>query len=260
MKILILGHNGMLGNTAYKYFSNKYDVEIIEKYKWCSSEFINSIVNSSAEYIINCIGAIPQKNYFENEYRNINVNLPMFLETLNKKIIHPSTDCEFSGNLPFPKKYEKDDDRNAIDLYGKSKGLISSIIDNYFVNTKIIRTSIIGHELNHKCSLLEWFLNSNKDVNGYTNHYWNGITTLYWCEFVDKIINDWDKYEKLIQIGTDGLNKYSLLQTIQEVYNKDNVEIFPFEADMCINKMLQTDFKIPTIKEQLIELKKFYNK
>ena len=61
-------------------------------------------------------------------------------------MIHPSTDCEFSGNIPATRKYTKKDVRDAIDDYGKSKAEISKRIENGFKNTKIIRTSIVGHE------------------------------------------------------------------------------------------------------------------
>ena len=105
MKVLILGHHGMLGNALYKYFINKHEIDIInEKYRWDSQEFKNRILNANVDFIINCIGAIPQKKYSKEYYEFLNVELPIFLETTGKKIIHPSTDCEFSGKLEYPKK------------------------------------------------------------------------------------------------------------------------------------------------------------
>ena len=65
------------------------------------------------------------------------------------------------------------------DDYGLSKLKATDFIMDYGVRTKMIKTSIIGPELNSKASMLCWFL-SNEDgsqINGYSNHMWNGITT-----------------------------------------------------------------------------------
>lgn len=260
MKILILGHNGMLGNCAYKYFKDKNNIYITDL-RWNTEEFKNFIINIDVDFIINCIGAIPQKNYKSEDYNKINFELPIFLESTGKKIIHPSTDCEFSGNILYPLKYKENDNRDADDDYGKSKAKISKTIVSEFKNTKIIRTSIIGHELNSNKSLLDWFLSvdETKEVNGYGNYYWNGITTLLWCDIAEAIILNWQFFYHIIQIGTEGLNKYELLKIIKKVYNKET-KINDFNLEKPINKMLESDFVIPTIEEQLIELKNFYDK
>ena len=181
-KIFILGHNGMLGNAVLKYYIGKQDcVVYTTDSRFNSEEFKTILEGTDAEYIINCIGKIPQKSKKGenlNEYKTLNIELPIFLETLNKKILHPSTDCEFLGGLEEGKKYTKNNIRDAQDEYGLSKAFISNKIEKEFHNTKILRVSIIGHEKNTSLSLLDWFLSQEKETNGYTNHYWNGITTL----------------------------------------------------------------------------------
>ena len=261
-KTLILGHTGMLGNAVHKYFNdNGYDVESIEDYRWESNEYKNRILESDVEFIINCVGAIPQKKYSKENYIFLNVELPKFLESTGKKIIHPSTDCEFSGKLEYPQKYVKGDVRDADDEYGRSKAIISGLIENQFINTKMIRTSIIGHEINGHFSLLDWFLgvNEKETVNGYVNYYWNGITTLMWAQIAEKIILDWNDYGVITQVGTNGLHKCELLKTFGQIYNKKTV-VNAFNMISTVNKMLETDFTIPTIEEQLVELMKFYQK
>lgn len=262
MKVLILGHNGMLGNAVHKHLERIFEVQIISNQRWDSIEFRNSVLQSDAEFIINCIGAIPQKKYEEEYYKDINVNLPEFLETTGKKILHPSTDCEFSGKLKYPNKYGKNDIRDAEDDYGKSKAEISGKIINEFKNTKIIRTSIIGHEISEKkYSLLDWFLSveDGSEVNGFSNHYWNGITTLEWAKIAEDFIINWDRYNTLNQVGTDGLNKYELLNMFNEIYDK-NVIINSFEPEKSANKMLVSDYDLPSLEQQIIELKQFYEK
>ena len=135
-------------------------LEIITTEKrWGDTTFKSKLENTDASVIINCIGAIPQKKPSDERYIDINVNLPIFLESLGKRIIHPTTDCEFSGDLDQSEAYTKLHQRDAKDAYGKSKAKISELIENSFKNTKMIRVSIIGHELSSNFSLLDWFLN-----------------------------------------------------------------------------------------------------
>lgn len=261
MKILVLGHNGMLGNVVHKYMEKQgYEIEITN-YRWNNNDFKEVVINSSSQYIVNCVGAIHQKKYNNNYYKFLNVELPEFLEMSDKKIIHPSTDCIFNGNIPKEKKYSKEDLSDADDPYGKSKGIIDKIILNNFYNTKMIRTSIVGHEIKGFYSLLDWFINTSndKELNGYSNYYWNGITTLQWAKIAEKIMLNWEKIPVLTQVGSEGMSKYQLLKIMGRVYNKKNI-INNFELDKPLNKMLISDYELPTIEEQLIELKKFYNK
>lgn len=260
-KILILGHNGMLGNALFKFFNeNKQYTVTTTKERWGDVSFNETLIESDSDIIINCIGAIPQKNKDESDYNTVNIDLPIFLEKLNKKIIHPSTDCEFSGNIELGMKYKKSDTRDANDSYGKSKADISRTIENEFKNTKVIRTSIIGHELNSHLALLDWFLSSQGTVKGFSNHYWNGITTLQWAKLAENLITNWDNFPIINQYGTStNLSKFEVLNLAKKVYEK-NIIIESFETPNIVNKCLQSDIEIPSLEVQLTELKAFYKK
>ena len=260
-KILILGHKGMLGEAVLKYItSKKYEI-LTTSLRWHSQEFKEYIKNSGADSIINCIGKIPQHKPTDQEYTSVNKELPVFLDSVGIPVIHPSTDCEFSGNIPEEKEYSVTSTRDASDTYGRSKADVSELIESTFKHTKIIRTSIIGHESNTHVSLLDWFLcTDEKSVRGYTNHYWNGITTLEWAKQAEIIIQDWDNYPVLNQLGSDQhVSKYDMLILIQKIYNKD-IEIIPYNTDITVNKCLQSQKKLPSLEQQLIELKNFYNR
>jgi dTDP-4-dehydrorhamnose reductase len=259
--ILVLGHKGMLGNATYSYFSSlgEYEVKTIEE-RWGSPLFENAIAVANPDIIVNCIGAIPQKKPTDAEYMSTNVGLPAFLEKLGRKIVHPSTDCEFSGNLPVGEQYTKESLRDADDTYGKSKADASQLIEDSFVNTKIIRTSIIGHELASSVALLDWFLNSEVSVKGYTDHYWNGITTLEWARCCRHLIENWSASPRLNQYSSGpNLSKYEVLELAKEVYEK-NIDIIPHTTGTPINKCLLSDKALPSLKEQLQELRNFYRK
>ena len=176
MKLLVLGHKGMLGSSLVKFY-HKYDVCITE-YRWPSVKFKDVIRDFDGDLVINCIGAIPQKK----QDFTINYDLPQFIvENLNPNIkyIHPDTDCVFDGQIKEGEQYSKNQPTNAMEEYGISK---SSIMRFYGrPNLKIIRTSIIGIDEYGK-SLLSWFLCQKEYVNGYINHYWNGATTIQWAK------------------------------------------------------------------------------
>jgi dTDP-4-dehydrorhamnose reductase len=236
MNILILGHKGMLGHMLVKYFTDKgYNVHTTDA-RFKSVQFGNMIMNFHGDFIINAIGAIPQKT---NDF-SINAELPIWLDvTSNVPVIHPGTDCEM------------DDDE-----YGISKRKARDYIVNNGVRTKIIRASIIGPELNDKKSLLEWFLNNDEvSCNGFTKAMWNGITTYEWAVQCEQLMNNWDVYLKETIISGNCISKFALLDIIASVFEK-SINILPIE--LGIDKCLVADIKTKNIKEQLIELKEYY--
>lgn len=260
MRILVLGHKGMLGRAVTQYFSTipQYTVLILN-IRWGESGFKEALLEQSPDFIINCIGKIPQKQPAAREdYESINIGLPRFLDTLDIPVVHPSTDCEFKGNIAPGKAYTKSDIRDADDAYGISKATISQELEEGGKNTKIIRTSIIGHEESTSVALLDWFLSQNSNVRGYTNHYWNGVTTLEWAKQCQTLIEDWENYPILNQLGTSThYSKFEIVSLAREIYEKD-IEIVPFETEVTVNKCLLSDKTVPDLKYQLTELRSFF--
>lgn len=240
IKILILGKNGLLGNMVYSWFSNseKFIVmDIDENLRWPSANFKDSVINSDAEFIINCIGAIHQKT----KNFSINHELPIWLDSIGKKIVHPGTDCEMDE-----------------DEYGISKRVSRNYIMESGKNTKIIKTSIIGPELLTKFSLMSWFLSNNDGdvVNGFTNQFWNGNTTLTWSIFCENLIKNWNTMDKENILYSMCISKFELLKTINSVFER-NITVNPYESKNHVNKCLIGQFQMDNIKVQLSELKKY---
>lgn len=237
MKILVLGDSGMLGHMVVKYLQhNDIDVSVTNN-RWPENK--NDISNFNGDYIINCIGAIPQRtNNFD-----INWQIPIWLDLhSNCKVIHPGTDCEMDNNA-----------------YGVSKNIAGNYIRNISNQTKSIKTSIIGPELRSNVSLLEWFLSQEGEVTGYSKALWNGNTTLEWSKQCLNLMKYWDLYKVETIICGETLSKYDLLSTIKEVYGKD-IKIIskPLGKDKCLQDSSLIYSK--NIKDQLTELKKFYIK
>ncbi len=261
MRVLVLGHKGMLGRAVLAYLSNDPNLEVeTNPFRFDEESFTRSVQDTDADFIINCIGKIPQKNSTQEEYALLNIELPVFLESLGTRVIHPSTDCEFSGDLTVGQAYLRTSLRDANDAYGTSKASISKRIEEEFSNTKIIRTSIIGHETATAVALLDWFLSQTSSVRGYTDHYWNGITTLEWAKQCHRLMNDWGNFPTLNQFGTEKhYSKYDVITLARDVYGKD-IDIEPFATEKTVNKCLLSDVKIPELDVQLRELRLFFKK
>lgn len=259
-KVLILGSSGMLGSMVLKYLSGKdLDIkapkreELNEEYKKDDFPFYNY------DYIINCIGIIKQKLNDPEEAIKINSLFPYILrrQAPNATIIQIATDCVFSGNRGVYTEHEKHD---AIDIYGKTKSL-GEVKDSNFYN---IRCSIIGFDKSN-VSLLSWFL-SQKKVNGYMSHYWNGITTLHFAKLCYAIISKKRILPNVLHfIPKDIISKYSLLKIIAKNFKKDIV-INSYEGAVIdrtlstiydLNESLWHDMGytfVPTIDQMVEEL------
>lgn len=238
MRVLVLGHNGMLGHMVFKYLKTKTVLLETTGTRWPSNEFKNKIKNYDGDFIINCIGAIHQRtNNFD-----VNWELPIFLDFYSKcNIIHPGTDCEIDN-----------------DNYGVSKKIARDFIVNTSKNTKTIKTSIIGPELNSKASLMEWFL-SNEDystVNGYSQYFWNGNTTLSWAEQAYNHLIRWDDYTKETILSSPCISKKEILESINTAFERKI--IIHEKNDIVCDKCLNGNIITPHIKEQIYKLKEFY--
>jgi dTDP-4-dehydrorhamnose reductase len=235
MKIMVLGHTGMLGHTVHEYFKrNNFDV-ITTNFRFPKKEFKDDILKFDGDFIINCIGSIPQKT---SDFK-VNSDLPIWLSNNSEtKIIHAGTDCEIDN-----------------DDYGISKKIASEYISLFSDNTKILKTSIIGLENGTKYGLLEWFLSQEKQVFGYTGAIWNGNTTLEWVKQAYTLMVNWYNYEKITVIEGCEINKYNMLKLFNKVFEK-NIKITP--KNLGIDKTLKGKIKTQNLEVQLIELKKFW--
>jgi len=240
LKVLVLGHTGMLGNMVNKYLSSKYEV-ITTNLRAEDYAFDQLIKNFEGDYIINCIGRIPQKwkHWIDTEPgMTINTNLPIKLNKNAKcRVIHPSSDCE----------------ENGIDEYARSKLYATNYILSEGQRTKIIKCSIIGPELETCDSLFSWVLNQKKDINGYTNQMWNGITSLEWAKRAEDIMIHWRKYDKMNVFRTVRISKFYLIHQIVSIFNL-NINVIPFELDNEIDRSLHGGKYIGQIEDQLKEM------
>jgi dTDP-4-dehydrorhamnose reductase len=245
-KIVVLGKTGMLGDAVYNILMGSAKHEVIgttRKELDAYTAGISDIKNvlKDCDYVINCIGII--KPYIHDDdpvevERAIRINalFPHRLAACGIRVIQIATDCVYDG---VKGNYIETDKHNALDVYGKTKSLGEVTAEN-FLN---LRCSIIGLEEKNKKSLLEWFLNqpANAHIDGYKNHFWNGITTVAFAQICKAIIesNKWFHGLQHI-IPNDTATKFAMLKVFAETFNRKDITINCIDAKESINRTIST--------------------
>lgn len=281
LRVLIFGVTGMLGHCAFKnlskYIENIEVIGIIRSNKDKSKfllrdghtikifqDFKNPVKLSKLiksckpNVIFNFLGLIKQKKKISNdEFIYFNSFFPKLLESICRdkiKIINISTDCVFNGKKG---NYDEKSTDFALDIYGLTKYLG----EIYSYNNLTIRTSIIGHEIKNYFSLLEWFLrNKKKNIYGYDNVFFSGLTTFELIKVLSQIINKHFNLNGVYHISSSRISKYDLLKKINDIYLL-NKNLLP-KNDIFIDRSLNsnkfkklTNIQISTWSNMIEEMK-----
>ena len=206
-------------------------------------DFLNQNIEDLLEktlpdYIINAVGITIRRGATDNKETNfLNSQLPkkidFWCEENQKKQIHFSTDCVFSGDKG---NYNDLDLPDAKDDYGKSKG--EGEINSK--STLTIRSSMIGREIYNKTELLEWVIsNKNKKIKGFDNAIYSGVTTLWMSNTVNEIIKNYPDLYGIYNISSPPISKYDLIAKIN-IYFKLNIKL-ERDSSYYSNKSLNSD-------------------
>jgi len=260
MEILILGGSGMLGHKLFQYLRKRCPgtyctirgrvddgplrnvdlfhtgcvVEDIDAGAFAALEQL--VFENKPKVVVNCIGIVKQRNEAIRATPSISLNalfphqLAELCDRWGVRLIHFSTDCVFSG-LRGP--YGEENFPDADDLYGRTK-FLGEVATGRVIT---LRTSIIGRELAHRESLLEWFLKQNhKHISGYTRAMFSGVTTNYMAKVVESLIKDHSNLAGLYQVTSAAISKYDLLCLLRDTYRLD-VEITPDPGFFCDRRL-----------------------
>lgn len=269
MKFLILGSNGMAGHMLYLYLkskghdvtgfakSNQYQFDNVIIGNALDSSLIEKIVKEG-EYdaVVNCIGILndfAEKNKASAVF--LNAYLPHFLaeisSTIKTQIIHISTDCVFSGKKG---AYVESDFKDGDTFYDRSKAL-GELNDQ---KNLTLRNSIIGPDLSSKgIGLLNWFMQQQHKVNGFTKSIWTGQTTLQLAKTVEKAasLNVTGLYN---MVPDSSISKYDLLQLLNYTFRNNSLEITPVEGVVADKSLVRTkydfQYSIPGYEQMIREM------
>jgi dTDP-4-dehydrorhamnose reductase len=260
--VLILGASGMLGSAVLKEFST-FEGELIATTRVgtrlvagsnvsflkfdAATDNLDSAFSMPIDYVINCIGIIkPYINDTDPKQTetafDINGAFPNRLETWASmrgvKVIQIATDCVFSGSKG---NYLETNEHDALDVYGKSK----SVGEATGASMMHLRVSIIGPEVDRNSSLLEWIRNQpkNAEISGYTDHFWNGITSMHFAKIAQGIIEN-DLFEAGVfhVLPQNSATKCELVTLIAKYLGRSDIKVNPTATGANINRTLDTSF------------------
>jgi dTDP-4-dehydrorhamnose reductase len=266
MKVLVIGASGLIGSTVFRVLSEAEDWKVFgsvrnSKFKRFFSEKLNERIYTGVdmerihellrildhirpEVVINCAGLTKHKPSAEDPLSSIPINalMPHTLAGICKlsgsRLIHISTDCVFSGDKG---NYTENDFPDARDVYGKTK--ILGELDCPHAIT--LRTSTIGHELDSKYGLLDWFLSQDGQCKGYSRAIFSGLPTIILAEIIRDVVIPHSELSGLYHVGAQPINKLDLLELIAEIYKKD-IDIVPDENLIIDRSLDSTKFKLAT--------------
>lgn len=263
MKILILGAYGMLGHKLFLMLSKRFDTfatcrSFHKKYSHILPKerlfpdvhadnfdsVIRAVQSVAPDVVINCIGIVKQLDAAKDPITAITINalfphhLALICKNAGARLIHFSTDCVFNG---VKGNYTEDDPSDANDLYGRTKflGELS------FPHCVTLRTSIIGHELNGRLGLIDWFLSQEGKVRGFTKAIYTGFPTVEMARIIAEYVIPNEDLSGLYQVSSSPISKYELLRLVADQYNK-RIEIEPYAEFSCDRSLDSSRFRATT--------------
>jgi dTDP-4-dehydrorhamnose reductase len=270
-KIFVLGKSGMLGRYVYTYLKQqdynvvgvgRTDVNASEPSSGNLHKYVQNNM-SEGDVVINCMGTIKPRVDELGDENAILVNslfprrLANLCEQYGVKLIHPTTDCVYTGSKG---DYNENDPYDVSDVYGMSKALGEPS------NCTVLRTSIIGEEVGQGRSLVEWVKgNKGGATNGYLNHYWNGVTCLEFGKIVERMIEGDLFWVGIKHLHSNKVNKQELSELINDSFDL-GITITPITVDTKVDRSMTTidsnnleKFNIPPLKVQIQEMAEFHD-
>jgi dTDP-4-dehydrorhamnose reductase len=256
--VFVAGHRGMLGHVVVRVFQAAGWVVETDEHRFTGEPddaLLESVVASDAEVVVNALGITTQRGVADHRLFRENAVFPQLLASRlrGRRLIHASTDCVFDGRRG---GYEVHETPNELGAYGLSKrlGELSAAVPG--ADVVIFRTSLVGPEADSARGLLAWFLSQAGPVKGWSDHRWNGITTLRWARLA------LDAAEGRIAAGIhqpttdDEHTKLEMLQQFARVFDHD-IRIEPAQSGQPIDRTLRPTIAEPPFVDQLIELREW---
>ena len=251
--VVVLGASGMLGSMCERVFRKAgHHVVAIRRgdlgFDACSAAGVDALRQLGPfDTLINCV-AITRLAKVDApilaSLLEVNSLLPWRLceiaQAVGARLLHISTDAVFRGGQ---EPLFEDSPCDADDLYGLSKRMGEPPA----ANSLSVRCSIIGPEREPRGHLLGWLLGQadGSVVNGYTDHVWNGVTTLQLARFCRRLAET-DLFDGLRQRGAvvhfspnEPISKFELLAQARHVYKRP-IEVRPAVSGRPVTRILQS--------------------
>jgi dTDP-4-dehydrorhamnose reductase len=282
-RLLVLGTTGMLGHTLMRELGGVEDLEVCGSARDVgplrgafSDRLLEQVVpgvdasdmdcvrrllkDVQPDVVVNCVGLVKQSPRVDDAVDTITLNalLPRLLarECADSgiRLIHVSTDCVFSGDRG---NYVETDIPDPRDLYGRSK-LLGEVTA---APALTVRTSIIGHELQSRRSLVDWFLSQTGEVKGYTRATYSGVTTAEFARLLRSVVLPRPDLTGLLHVASAPISKYELLRLIAREYGWAG-RLVAFDGFVCDRSLSadalfrRTGYRPPPWPEMIAEMRR----
>ena len=268
MRFLILGSNGMAGNTIAVYLKETghevlgyarerslyFDSVIGDAYNTVQLKEV--IDSGNFDSIINCVGLLNQ--FAENNKPGavfLNSYLPHYLAGITEgtsiQVVHMSTDCVFSGEKG---NYLESDFPDGKTFYDRTKAL-GELNDDKNIT---LRNSIVGPDIKASgIGLLSWFMKQRGTINGFTKAMWTGQTTVQLAKTMEYVAKE--RMGGLYNaVPHNSISKYELLKLFNKYLRDNSVTINPVEGIVAdkslVPSKLGDDFEIPNYEQMVAEM------
>jgi dTDP-4-dehydrorhamnose reductase len=263
MKIAIFGSTGMIGSAATIYLSrlehsvievNREGISItgknaVRKFD-ALTDSVDQLLSSfpSDTILVNLIGVIRHKIDSHSEEslsqaKKVNSDFPKLLvqsaSNLNLRVVQIATDCVFSGN---DGAYSEDSRVDPVDIYGETKVAGEITAENLLT----LRVSIVGREIENHVELMDWVISQpqNNVIKGFSNHFWNGITSLHFAKILDGVLKESVNTNGTFHlIPTGAVTKLELIQMIAALSGRFDLKIVATLSEKSIDRTLRTNYK-----------------
>ena len=245
-RVLLLGANGLAGSAIATALSQDPSIDLTMTHRSspftvipgarqsafsCGTDDIGALLDEcTPSVVINAIGVTRQvirlNGIPEASAWTTNSSLPrelaMLLEEMGTRFLHLSTDCVFDGSRGL---YREEDEPHPTDLYATTKAAGEAVN----AGATVIRTSFIGPHAS-KTGLLAWFASQPPQavIDGYTDHTWNGVTTVALAELVRAWVVAEATFQAIQHIYSwPPLTKFELLVHLQRRLGRTDITIHP---------------------------------
>jgi dTDP-4-dehydrorhamnose reductase len=266
--ILIVGGTGMAGHQMYRVLRNEenfntratirkdldslktkglFDAanvyEGVDFEKDGFEKFEKIVREFQPDIVVNAIGLVKQIEAPDSTFVFLNAYLPHRLyeilqtEKPGAYFVTLGTDCVFDGARG---GYTENDRPDATDVYGVSKWL-GEVTDT---NALTLRTSIYGPEIENTAhGVLAWFLSAPREVKGFTEAYFSGVSTRHLAELIAGLLKTDKRPTGLYHLHSDRISKHDLIQ----LFNKH----FKTEKTIVPDSVLHIDRSLRSVREPL---------
>ena len=266
MRVLVLGTTGLLGSAVFHVLSEKKDwlvfgtlrteepkrffapglirnmvvcVDVLDQ-----AELIKLFNQTKPDVVINCVSlAKPLLSAgcpldIIPIYSLLPHRLAQLCSLAGARLVHISTDGVFSGSKG---QYTEDDIPDARDLYGLSK-LMGEVIVPHAI---MLRTSMLGPELQVANGLLAWFLSQQETCNCFSRVIFSGLPTVVLAKIIRDYVIPKPELFGVYHVAAEPISKFDLLKLIAEIYGK-TIELIPVDQPVFDRSLNPGRFRATT--------------